>query len=554
MESKNVLRILTAAMLLGGNIVNAQTGAGGTGSGGGICNNCIQPADGNGTLGLTYRRDTCGLNYKSFSLKIGQRFLPAGAIQPVTLAVSGLTATMVIEKAFLWADASGTGIPVTFSVTNPASVTQSIAMSLIGSEADKCWNYVGTYTYRADVTGMIAGNGNYIFSGFPTGAVNDVDGILLMIIYVDTTSLVEGHILIHDGAKEISGGNTIQTIPNLNVCSNSTYAHAFMVVADLQGLGSSLSMNNGPNFGIVEDWWNYIDQPTAQLTPSQTTSDFAVSSVNDCYNFLLMGLYYQTTCCMTCSNPGGPLSVSTTGVGTCAPNSGSATASASGAQSPYSYVWQPGGSTTATINNLSAGTYTVLVTDSSGCITATDTVVVPMGSFPVAQFSVSPSSNIYFPGQICMTDLTTGGTGWTWFINGVPIDTNSTYCYTLPDTGYYCMQLLVVNADACPDTAEQCVTVSGEAVISVPNVFTPNEDGNNDIFFPTCFGVTNVQCAIYDRWGVKVYEWTGLTGGWDGRADSVKQAADGIYYYVLDVTTLRGETKQLHGFVHLFSR
>src|SRR5687768_12718335 len=83
---------------------------------GGQCANCVQPADGSGSLGFTYRKDTCGLNYVVVSQKIGQRFTPPGPLQPVTLALAGIPACATIDKAFLWCDASGTGIPITATI------------------------------------------------------------------------------------------------------------------------------------------------------------------------------------------------------------------------------------------------------------------------------------------------------------------------------------------------------------------------------------------------------------------------------------------------------
>lgn len=520
---------------------------------GGSCSSCVQPLDGSTILGFTYRKDTCGLNYQTVYQKIGQRFSPPGPAQPVTMTLSGLPPCMIVEKAFLWCDASGTGIPITANITNPASVTQNFPMTLIGSDVDKCWSFQGTHSYRADVTSIISGNGNYVFSGFPVGSSgDDVDGIAMMVIYRDPTVSTEGHIIIYDGATVIVGGNTMQTISNINACANSSSANAFMLIADLQGLGAVISMNGGPSFSITEDWWNSIDQPTAQITSAQLTSDFTVSSSGDCYNFMMMGLYYQTTSCNVCT-PGAtfPLNVNATASGGCGAGTGSVSATASGGTGPYTYTWQPGNFNGATMNNLPAGSYTVFVTDATGCSAGGDTVAVVLDSFPTAQFSISPSPTAYFPGQICMTDQTAGGASWLWMVNGVPVDSSNTTCYTLPDTGNYCVQLLVANASGCPDTAEQCIYALGESIISVPNVFTPNGDGTNDFFEITWLNLSSLECRLYDRWGVLIYEWNGLTGHWDGKTTNGKQATDGVYYYEVFATTNMGDNKTLTGFVHL---
>lgn len=520
--------------------------------GGGTCNGCPSVQDGSTTLGPTFSMDSCGLNYIAVSLKIGQRFSPVGAPQPCTLAVAGLPSCCIIERAYLWADASGNGSAVTANMTNPNLVANSFPMTLIGTDIDKCWSYQQTDSYRADVTSAIAGDGNYIFSGFPTGSPVDIDGITLMIIYRDPAATYQGHITIWDGAVVIAGGTTTQTILGMTPCANSVNQRAFMQISDLQGFGATISMNGGVPFTITEDWWNYIDQPTAAITTAQTTSVFNVNSAGDCYNFMMMGLYYQTTGCITCTpQSAGNITLASTGTGSCAPNSGVVTTNPTGGVGPYTYVWQPGGATTQTVSGLPPGSYTVVVTDATGCSVAIDTVVVPIGVPPTAQFALSPAPVAQFPGTLCMTDQTVGGANWSWVINGVPSSTSSSYCYTIPDTGAICVTLFVQDTLGCSDSTTLCVTVLGDAIITFPNVFTPNGDGTNDTLVATWINLTSLDCEIYDRWGVLIYHWNALNGGWNGRTDNGKEATDGVYYYICTAVTNQGEVRKLTGFVHL---
>lgn len=523
-----------------------------SGPAGGRCVGCPSVQDGSTVLGATFSMDTCGLNYVAFAQKIGQRFSPPGPLQPCTVSVAGLPSCCVVERAFVWADASGNGSPVTISITNPNAVANSFPMTLIGSDIDKCWAYQQTDSYRADVTGAIAGNGNYIFSGFPTGSPVDIDGFTLMIIYRDPAATYEGHIEIWDGAVVIGGGTTTQTITGMTPCATSVNQRAFMQIADLQGLGATISMNSSAPFTITEDWWNYIDQPTTAVTTAQTTAPFTVVSSGDCYNFMMMGLYYQTTSCNTCTpQSSGNIALNSTGTGNCSPNSGTVTTTPTGGVGPYTYVWQPGGQTTQTVTGLPPGSYTVTVTDATGCSVASDTVVVPVGVPPTAQFSLSPYPAASFPGTLCMTDQTVGGANWAWFINGVPSATTSSYCYTIPDTSGICVTLFVQDTLGCSDTASLCVTVLGDAVITLPNVFTPNGDHINDTLVATWINLTSLDCEIYDRWGVLIYHWNALNGGWDGKTDNGKEATDGVYYYICTAVTTQGEVRKLSGFVHL---
>ena len=57
--------------------------------------------------------------------------------------------------------------------------------------------------------------------------------------------------------------------------------------------------------------------------------------------------------------------------------------------------------------------------------------------------------------------------------------------------------------------------------------------------------------ARQTRWGVKVYEWTTLTGNWDGYVKSGTKAADGIYYYVVNTKDVFGKEHDYKGQINL---
>lgn len=251
--------------------------------------NCEQPLDGNGSLGQIYNYQACGLNFVQASNRIGQRFNPPGTGNPSVFNITGIPACATILKAYLWAGTSGNGAAMTIDITNPAGTTQSFPMTIVGSGPDKCWGYSGSKTYRADVTNIISGNGNYSMTGFLTGYPNDVDGATLMIIYQDPQATYQGHIILHDGTVVVNGGTTTQTVTGINACANSTFAVAFSAIADLQMAGT-LTMN-GTNAPFTWNWWNYT-QVNTNITNGQLNSNFTMNSNGDCYNFAMAGIYY----------------------------------------------------------------------------------------------------------------------------------------------------------------------------------------------------------------------------------------------------------------------
>ena len=125
------------------------------------------PQNGNGTLGVIFDMQKCGLNYAHASQRLGKRFSPAGINQPAPFVISGIPTCAVIEKAYLWAEGSGNGAAQTATIAGPLR-TANYPMAIVGTGPDKCWGYGGTYTYRADVTASFGGNGTYNVSGLLT--------------------------------------------------------------------------------------------------------------------------------------------------------------------------------------------------------------------------------------------------------------------------------------------------------------------------------------------------------------------------------------------------
>lgn len=96
----------------------------------------------------------------------------------------------------------------------------------------------------------------------------------------------------------------------------------------------------------------------------------------------------------------------------------------------------------------------------------------------------------------------------------------------------------------------------------LPNVFTPNNDNNNDYFIPVTpaniidMYIDRIDIKIYNRWGGLVYQTTNPHINWDGKSiESNKLLSTGVYYYVCDVYERRItgiEPRYITGFVHIF--
>lgn len=70
------------------------------------------------------------------------------------------------------------------------------------------------------------------------------------------------------------------------------------------------------------------------------------------------------------------------------------------------------------------------------------------------------------------------------------------------------------------------------------------------IFISTS-SVKEITCFIFDRWGLRVGEFTGINGFWDGSSLSGKKVANGTYYYIVNYISINGKQGELSGFVQL---
>lgn len=92
--------------------------------------------------------------------------------------------------------------------------------------------------------------------------------------------------------------------------------------------------------------------------------------------------------------------------------------------------------------------------------------------------------------------------------------------------------------------------VKDKIVANVPQIFSPNADGLNDILYVYGDGVDELEFVIYNRWGEKVFETKDITVGWDGMHRG-KKAQPGVYVYYLKATLNTSETIQTGGDITL---
>ena len=135
---------------------------------------------------------------------------------------------------------------------------------------------------------------------------------------------------------------------------------------------------------------------------------------------------------------------------------------------------------------------------------------------PIAGIDANPKDTSIFYPLITATDISTGGIACTiyWGDGTSSSNCDTSHAYTKPGT--YTIMQVIVNANGCMDTAYVEVLIRPEFLFWIPNAFTPNGSGLNDIFKPKLLGVHDYSFLIFDRWGEKIFETNNEEAGWNG--------------------------------------
>jgi gliding motility-associated-like protein len=210
-----------------------------------------------------------------------------------------------------------------------------------------------------------------------------------------------------------------------------------------------------------------------------------------------------------------------------------------------------------TYNN--AGNYTPHVTfvSAEGCpavpVTLPSIIVFPT---PVANFNYPKDIYISEPSiQLTNTSNPLAFCTYTWNVsNGIGTFNSINPTFTVTDIGKYEVNLIAMSTEGCKSEMTKYIHVRNEYNIFVPNSFTPNFDGLNDIFLPVFsnYGISNkyYSLQIYDRWGSLIFHTHDMQKGWDGTFKG-EPCNSSVYVYSVNFKDLDGRIYQKMGHVSL---
>lgn len=229
--------------------------------------------------------------------------------------------------------------------------------------------------------------------------------------------------------------------------------------------------------------------------------------------------------------------------------------------------------------DIPSGWYYFTVTDD--VCSVNDSVYVDLLDPPIAEFTASPLSGCS-PLEVTITNNSQNGTVYLWNLGDGTINTTTdlsgfTHIFENPTQNQaFTIQLIVQQGPFCSDTAVAgiittvCGCTNAEAdnynpnatvddgscifpnpVIEAPNVFTPNQDGLNEVFELEWKNLKSLRLIVLNRWGNVVYDETSedlinTVPSWDGG-----KAEEGVYFYKFQGVGITGQELEGHGFIHL---
>lgn len=183
------------------------------------------------------------------------------------------------------------------------------------------------------------------------------------------------------------------------------------------------------------------------------------------------------------------------------------------------------------------------------CIEAADSVEMIVFPGPTANF-VSDTNQAFTGNTIQFADSSLGfPVEWFWKFGDGNTSDSPLPKHSYDDLGDYIVEMFVKDENGCIDSASMWISVIEG--LDIPNVFTPNGDGVNDVFYISNSGVLFYKIQIYNRWGMLIFETSAPEISWDGRTQAGNEVEEGTYYYLLDAET-ESSTYSQKGFLTLF--
>lgn len=415
---------------------------------------------------------------------------PAGGLSGTT--GSTVTANPAITTTYTVTGTSAAGCtnttPVTVTVTPPASlsIVKTNVSCFGGSNGSATVTGVGgstPYTYSWSPSGGTAATASGLTAGTYTVTVTTNNGCISTI----TTTITQptGMTLTMGSVNATCGASNGQASVTASG-GTSPYTYAWAPIGGTAATATGL--------------------PAATYTVTVTDNNGCTSTNSVAVNNSLSPTA-STTVIANVSCFGG--------------SNGSASVSISGGSSPYTQVWSPSGGTGTTASGLTAGTYTVTVTDNVGCIVTANAIITQP---PLLTASAVHTDVSCFGGTNGTATVTAGGGTPTYSYSWAPSGGTGATASALAAGTY---TVTVTDNNGC--TATATTTIAQPTIITATMSSTP----------ASCFGGTNGTATVLAGGGTPGYSYVWAPSGGTGATASALAAGT----YTVTVTDLNGCTR-----------
>jgi gliding motility-associated-like protein len=323
------------------------------------------------------------------------------------------------------------------------------------------------------------------------------------------------------------------------------------IVVSGSAVNPTITVSSSSSLGISCQPGTSTVNLSAQSNPSSVTYTWNTGATTSTIDVSTAGVYtisvteinsgcIATTTIDVPNNVNTP-SINVTSAGNLPCGGGTTSLSALSSNSNLSYSWTGSGvvngsATANAVINL-PGNYTVTAIDAlTGC-SGNGTIAISQSS--VSALAVADATTGAAPLSVNFTDQSTGATTYTWsFGNGASSQSQNT-SNTYASSGNYTVVLTVSNG-ACVASDTLLIKVL-EALGEIPEIFTPNNDGSNDVFkIDGLESYPGNSLQVFNRWGNPVYNAKPYTNNWDGAPNAAGKTGSGklpvgTYYYILEL-------------------
>jgi len=219
---------------------------------------------------------------------------------------------------------------------------------------------------------------------------------------------------------------------------------------------------------------------------------------------------------------------------------------ASGNQPGMDFQWSTGQTgSQITVNSSNAGTISV-TGDYFFCPQASDDIQVVISPNPVITV---PADVEVCPGEPVFMEVSSDqpGSTFVWQPGNLTGSSN-----TLTVNGTTLFTVYAQNGACISDPKTFSIIASAACYLVVPNVFTPNADGNNDYFeLVSHEGISTLKCSVVNRWGNTIRVFDTPDFKWDGKDESGNLVTEGVYFYTISAETKANQLLEETGMVQL---